>query len=298
MCYNNRKNRRRTEMLKIDGHTKQLGIIGDPVEHSFSPVMHNFISGEIGNNYVYSAFHVKPENLKAALEGVRSLGICGLNVTAPHKTAVMEYIDEISEQARLLGSVNTIVNRDSRLYGYNTDADGFYMALEKDGIAVTGSKILILGAGGVVKPVLTRLIQGKPKSVTVVNRTVSKVYELAEKIKAQSGFEIKTELNSLDFDIVINMTSAGMEPQLDRMPTDAIDELRDLSFINEKTAVVDMIYNPDETLFLREAKKRGAKTMNGLGMLVYQGIIAYELFTGVTLPDDMADKIKKEVFGR
>lgn len=285
-------------MLKIDGHTKQLGIIGDPVEHSFSPVMHNFISGEIGNNYVYSAFHVKPENLKAALEGVRSLGIRGLNVTAPHKTAVMEYIDEISEQARLLGSVNTIVNRDGRLYGYNTDADGFYMALEKDGIAVTGSKILILGAGGVVKPVLTRLIQGKPKSVTVVNRTVSKVYELAEKIKAQSGFEIKTELNSLDFDIVINMTSAGMEPQLDRMPTDAIDELRDLSFINEKTAVVDMIYNPDETLFLREVKKRGAKTMNGLGMLVYQGIIAYELFTGVTLPDDMADKIKREVFGR
>ncbi len=284
--------------MLINGHTKQLGIIGDPVDHSFSPVMHNFISGEIGNNYVYSAFHVTPDDLKAAIDGVRALGIRGLNVTAPHKTAVMEHIDEVSEQARLLGSVNTIVNRDGRLYGYNTDADGFYMSLEKAGITVTGSKILIIGAGGVVKPVLTRLIQGDPKSVTVVNRTMSKVYELAEKVKSQSGYEVKTSLDYLDFDIVINMTSAGMEPQLDRLPTDAIDELRDLSFINEKTAVVDMIYNPDETLFLKEAKKRGAKTMNGLGMLVYQGIIAYELFTDTTLPDDMADKIKREVFGR
>ncbi len=285
-------------MLKVDGHTKQLGIIGDPVDHSFSPIMHNFISGETGNNYIYSAWHVKLESLGKAMDGVRALGIRGLNVTAPHKVAVMEYIDEVSEQAKLLGSVNTIVNRDGRLCGYNTDADGFYMSLEKAGIEVNKSKILIIGAGGVVKPVLIRLIQGKPESVTVVNRTVSKVYDLAERIAEQSGYKIKTELDELDFDIVINMTSAGMEPQTEKLPTDAIEPLKDLSFINDKTAVVDMIYNPDETLFLQEAKKRGAKTMNGLGMLIYQGIIAYELFTDTAVPDGMADRIKREVFGR
>ena len=285
-------------MIEINGYTRQLGIIGDPVEHSFSPKMHNFISGETGNNYVYSAWHVKPENLGAAMDGVRALGIRGLNVTAPHKTAVMQYLDEISNQAQLLGSVNTIVNEGGRLIGYNTDADGFYMSLEKAGIKVFGSKILIIGAGGVVKPVLTRLIQGEPESVTVVNRTMSKVFALSEQMKEQSGYEIKTELNALDFDIVINMTSAGMEPQLDALPTNAIEPLADLSFINENTAVVDMIYNPDETRFLREAKKRGAKTLNGLGMLLYQGIIAYELFTGTKLSDDMAERVKREVFGR
>ena len=284
--------------MNVSAKTKQLGIIGYPVEHSFSPKMHNFISSLLGNDYIYSAWRVAPENVGAAIAGIRALGIRGINVTAPHKTAVMEHLDEISEDAKRLGSVNTIVNDNGFLRGYNTDAEGFYRALKSQGIEVKNAKILVLGAGGVVKPTLMRLIWENPAEITVLNRTKEKAVNLAKAVKADTGFEIKTELNLLDFDIVINTTSAGMEPQEDALPIDAISELGSLDFINENTAVVDMIYNPDETLFLKEAKKRGAKTMNGLGMLIYQGLIAYELFTGTSLPSDMAEIVKREVFGR
>lgn len=285
-------------MFEIDGHTKQLGIIGYPIEHTFSPKMHNFISDTIHNNYVYGSWCVEPENLGKAIDGIRALNINGINVTAPHKVEVMKYLDCITDEALELGSVNTVVNRDGKLYGYNTDADGFCMSLLKAGIEIKGSKILIIGAGGVVHPTLIRLIDYGAAAVTVVNRTKSRAVSLAENIKNVKNFCINTEITSLDFDIVINTTSAGMEPQENVLPIDSIDEITDLSFINKNTAAVDMIYNPDETLFLKEARKNGAKTLNGLGMLIYQGIIAYELFTGAQLPDDMGERIKKEVFGR
>lgn len=263
----------------ISGHTKQLGIIGYPIEHTFSPKMHNFISCLIEKDYVYSAWLVEPKNLEAAICGMRALNIAGINVTAPHKVEVMKYLDEVSEQAKLLGSVNTVVNSGGKLIGYNTDAEGFYAALRSEGIDVKGKKILVIGAGGVVKPTLIRLIQEQPESVTVVNRTKPKVMALAEIIHDTTGFGILTEVDDKQFDIVINTTSAGMEPQLDALPTDAVEEFDDLSFIDKHTAVIDMIYNPAETRFLAQARERGAKTVNGLGMLIYQGIIAYELFT-------------------
>lgn len=285
-------------MLEITGHTKQLGIIGCPIEHTFSPGMHNYISEQMHNDYIYTAWHVEKEDLAEAIGGIRALGIRGINVTAPHKTEVMQYLDVISEEAKQLGSVNTVVNRGGKLCGYNTDADGFCMMLEKAGISIKGSRVLVIGAGGVVRPTLIRLIANKPQSVTVVNRTKSKAVALAEDIFESTGFKISTEADKLDFDIVVNTTSAGMAPQEDVLPIETIDGIDNLSFINENTAVVDMIYNPDETLFLKEARKRGAKTVNGLGMLIYQGIIAYELFTDTKLPDDMGERIKREVFGR
>ncbi len=285
-------------MFEINGHTKQLGIIGYPVEHSFSPAMHNFISESIHNNYVYCAWRVSPENLGYAINGMRALGISGINVTAPHKVEVMKYLDVVTDAAKELGSVNTVVNKDGKLYGYNTDADGFCMALGKEGIKIEGGKILIIGAGGVTRPTLIRLIDCGAREITVLNRTKSKADALAEDILKTKNFTVKTEVNTLNFDIVINTTSVGMEPQENALPIDSIKEINDLSFINENTAVADMIYNPDETLFLKEARKRGAKTMNGLGMLIYQGIIAYELFTGAKLPPSMGERIKKEVFGR
>lgn len=282
----------------INGHTKQLGIIGTPVEHSFSPKMHNFIADMLNMNYVYSAWEVKEENLKNAINGIRALGIKGINVTAPHKKAVMEYLDVIDEKAKMLGSVNTVVNRDGVLYGYNTDADGFCAALAGEGIELADKNILIIGAGGVVKPTVTRIVTDKPKKITIVNRTKSKAVELAKAVEEKTGFKIETEIKTLDFDIVINTTSAGMAPQTDALPIDAIEELGNLDFVNADTAVVDMIYNPEETLFLKECKKRGAKTVNGLGMLIHQGLIAYELFTGETLPENMAELVKREVFNR
>ena len=285
-------------MFDINGHTKQLGIIGYPVEHTFSPSMHNFISETIHNNYVYGAWCVKPEDLGKAIDGIRALGISGINVTAPHKVEVMKYLDCVTDVAKELGSVNTVVNRDGKLYGYNTDADGFCMALDKAGIQIKGSKILIIGAGGVVRPTIIRLIDNGAAEITVVNRTKSKALSLAEDILKTKGFKIKTEIDKLKFDIVINTTSAGMEPQENMLPIDSIEEIDDLSFIDENTAAVDMIYNPDETLFLKKARENGAKILNGLGMLIYQGIIAYELVTDTQLPSDMGERRKREVFGR
>lgn len=282
----------------ITSNTINLGIIGDPIEHSFSPRMHNFIASETDMDYVYTAFRVRSADLCEAIAGVRALGIRGINVTAPHKIAVMQYLDEISPRAERLGAVNTVVNRDGRLCGYNTDSEGFYTALTNAGICVEGSRILVMGAGGVVKPTLLRLVEAKPKSITLVNRTRAKAWVMAEMIHDMTGFGIDTDVNEPDFDIVINTTSAGMAPQLDVLPTSNIIEIGDLDFIHSGTAAVDMIYNPSETLFLKEARERGAKTLNGLDMLIYQGIIAYELFTETKLPVDMAGRIRKEVFSQ
>lgn len=132
-------------MTDISGHTKKLGIFGYPIEHTFSPKMHNFISAQLNNNYVYTAFEVAPENLENAVNAVRALNISGINITAPHKKTVMKFLDEISQQAQKFGSVNTVVNRNGRLYGYNTDAQGFYKALLHNGIEVRNKDILILG---------------------------------------------------------------------------------------------------------------------------------------------------------
>lgn len=285
-------------MIKIDGHTQHLGIIGYPIEHTFSPAMHNFISEAVHNNFIYSAYLIPPEQLENAINAVRALDIKGINVTAPHKVEVMQYLDEVTDTARELGSVNTVVNRGGKLYGYNTDADGFCMMLEKNDIAIKGSNILIIGTGGVTRPTVIRLIDNGASAITVLNRTKEKADSLADNIMKVKEFKINTTVNSFDFDIVINTTSAGMEPQENVLPTDSISEISDLSFINENTAVVDMIYNPSETRFLKEARERGAKTLNGLGMLIYQGVIAYELFTDTKLPSNIGERIQREVFNR
>lgn len=285
-------------MIKIDGHTQHLGIIGYPIEHTFSPAMHNFISEAVHNNFIYSAYLIPPEQLENAINAVRALDIKGINVTAPHKVEVMQYLDEVTDTARELGSVNTVVNRGGKLYGYNTDADGFCMMLEKNDITIKGSNILIIGAGGVTRPTVIRLIDNGASAITVLNRTKEKADSLADDIMKVKGFKINTTVNSFDFDIVINTTSAGMEPLENALPTDSISEISDLSFINENTAVVDMIYNPSETRFLKESRERGAKTLNGLGMLIYQGVIAYELFTDTKLPSNIGELIQREVFNR
>ncbi len=280
-------------MIEINGHTKQLAIIGWPVDHSFSPKMHNFISERMGNNYVYTALPVEPQNVRSAIDGMRALNIQGINVTAPHKFEVMKYLDEIAPQAKKYGSVNTVVNRNGHLVGYNTDADGFYLSLQRAGIDVAGKDILIIGAGGATKPLSVLLSEKGVKSVTILNRTVEKAQVLADYVREINGFEIDTEMKLSRYDIVINTTSAGMAPQLDKYPMD----MDKLGFIDENTSVVDMIYNPAETLFLKFARERGAKTLNGLGMLIGQGVVAYELFTDTKLPDDIFDILAKEVFG-
>ncbi len=271
---------------------KKLAIIGYPVSHSFSPAMHNFISERINAPYSYSAVEVLPGEVKEAVLKLKADGICGFNVTAPHKFAIMECLDEISEDARRYGSVNTVVNKNGRLYGYNTDAEGFYMSLRYNGINPENKHILILGAGGAAQPVALNLAEKGAASLTVKNRTQEKAEQLKKYIKDCIDYEIETQIKREHYDIVINCTSLGMGDNKH------LSAMENMSLINEKTVAVDMIYNPAETVFLKNAKDKGAKTLNGLGMLIFQGILAYRLFTGIDIADSMADEILKGVFNR
>lgn len=269
---------------------KKLTIIGYPVSHSLSPAMHNFISEKLGAPFVYTATEVKPGEVGEAVMRLRDEGICGFNVTAPHKFEIMNYLDEISEQAKRYGSVNTVVNRGGRLIGYNTDADGFYMSLLHNGIDASGRHILVLGAGGAAQPTVLKLAESGAETITVINRTREKAEALKQYVRDCTGFNISTCAERIRYDIVVNCTSLGMGENKDMCP------LSDFSVIDEASAAVDMIYNPTETLFLKRAGEAGAKTLNGRGMLVFQGIAAYRLFTGIDLPVGIADEIMNEVF--
>lgn len=270
---------------------KKLAIIGNPVSHSHSPAMHNFISETINADYVYEAIDVAPENLESAVKMLKAENYAGFNVTAPHKREIMRYLDNVSEEASMYGAVNTVVNRAGKLYGYNTDARGFYMSLLHEGINPENSDILIFGAGGAAQPVTMHLAANGAKSVTVVNRTRERAEETARRTLKLCGVNIETEMKLERYDIAINCTTLGMGKNIGLSP------VSDMSFLDNNSAAADMIYNPPETEFLKQAKKVGAKTVNGLGMLVYQGILAYELFTGIELPKNTADRIFGEVFG-
>ncbi len=279
-------------MQPIDGHTKLLGLFGDPVEHSFSPQLHNYISEVYGLNYAYSALHVKPERLEDAVRGIVALNYAGVNVTAPHKIAVMQYLDFISEDAKKYGSVNTIKNVDGKLYGYSTDADGFYLSLLEGGAEVIGKDILIFGAGGATRPICVKFAMLGAKSITVINRTQSKADALAAFVKESCGYDVLTTRQHARYDLVINTTTVGMSPNTDACPTE------DFSYVDADTAAADMIYNPAETVFLKKMRAHGAKTcINGLGMLIFQGIVAYEIFTDTKIDRAIFKDIKREVFG-
>ncbi len=279
-------------MNEIDGKTRLLGLMGYPVEHTYSPQMHNYISKVYNLNYAYSALCVKPENLGDAMRGILALGYAGVNVTAPHKEQVMQYLDFISEDAKMYGSVNTVKIENGKMYGYNTDADGFYMSLLNSGIEIIDKDVLILGAGGASRPICVKFARLGAKSVTVLNRTQARADELAQFVKNSCGVAILTTREHSRYDVVINTTSAGMEPNINTCP------IEDFSFVDKNTAASDMIYNPAETVFLKKMKEHGAyAAVNGLGMLIYQGIVAYEIFTGEKIDHKIYDDIKREVFG-
>lgn len=267
---------------------KKLAVIGHPIAHSYSPLMHNFISREMNQDYVYEAIDVPPEKLGETVKKLKEDGVCGFNVTAPHKFDVMQYLDEISQDAKYFGSVNTVINKSGQLIGYNTDAEGFYEALCYDGIAPFGKHVLIIGAGGAAQPVAINL-SSKCETLTVINRTKDRLFALKEQVKTCTGVDIKTEIDRENYDIIINCTSLGMGKNI------GVSPLSDVSLISKDTYCVDMIYNPWETQFLKDAKSIGAKCENGLSMLIFQGILAYRIFTGVKVPFSIADKVRKAI---
>jgi len=264
----------------IDAKTKVIGLIGHPVEHSFSPITHNAAFKDKGLNYVYVAFDVLPENLKYVIDGAKALGIVGFNVTIPHKIEIMKYLDEVDRDAQLIGAVNTIKIEDGRAIGYNTDGIGARIALEEEIGKVKDKNIVIYGAGGAARAVAFEL--AKDNNLVIANRTVEKAEalakEIAEKLNKKFGEEVKfagLDVNLEGVDIIINATPIGMHPNVDVEPIVKAENM------SKDMVVMDLIYNPLETVLLKEAKKANAKAINGLGMLIYQGAVAFKIWTGV-----------------
>ncbi len=266
----------------MDSHTALFGVIGDPIRHSKSPIMLNRAFRETGVNGVYAAFHVTPERLEQAIAGVRGLGFRGLNVTIPHKVEVMQFLDEISEGAQAIGAVNTIVNENGRLIGYNTDGIGYVRSLKEEAEPdLSGKTIVVLGAGGAARGILWALAQEGPAAIFVANRTEAKAVELAGsfpsamRISAVPGNGLQSVV--AEADVVVNTTSVGMSPNVDALPTDP-------AWLKPGAVASDLIYNPLKTAFLSRAEERGCRIHGGLGMFVYQGAYAFEYWTGKPAP--------------
>ncbi len=261
----------------VTADTKLLGIFGNPVSHSLSPVMHNDWFSKYKLNCLYLAFDVLPKNLKTAVESIRTLNILGVNVTVPHKVEVMKYINIVDPAAKTIGSVNTIVNKKGKLYGYNTDWQGFITDLKFKKVDLKNKTVLVIGAGGAAKAILYALMKLKVKKIFLTSRTFDKAKLIAKKYKNVSVVDIKKiPANFLEnIDCLVNCSTCGMKKE-DKLPFSIKD-------FNKKIVFYDIIYNK-ETPFKKFAAKNKIKYFSGEGMLIYQGAVSFEKWTNV-FPD-------------
>lgn len=299
----------------VDGKTKILGVIGDPIEHTFSPAMHNAGLDALNLNYIYLPFHIKPDRLNECIEGAKSFGIQGLNVTIPHKTNVMKHLDEIDQVASMIGAVNTIQfnfdeNNESSnqnnetsvtTKGFNTDGYGCVRAI-KEKTSINNKKVTITGAGGAARAVAFQIASSGIDELSILNRNVSKAESLANDLESnlsEAGIDItinsceienlKRELDSSD--IFIDTTPIGMYPNVDDKPIASADML------HEELVVNDIVYTPMETSLIKEALKANAEVVYGYKMLLYQGIRSFEIWLGREAPVDVMEKALLDVLG-
>jgi shikimate dehydrogenase len=270
--------------MDISGKTKVCGVIGDPIEHTLSPIMHNAAFNALNLDYVFLAFKVKPAEVENAMNGMRALSIRGLNVTMPHKNTVINYLDKLDPAAKTINSVNTILNREGKLFGFNTDGVGALKALRQNGVEPKGRKVLLLGAGGAARAIAFTMVK-EADELAVLSRTVKQAKELAnllektvnKKIVAGSLLPSEIQHNLQDSDILINATSVGMKPNANDSPV--VPKL-----LRPDLAVMDIVYNPIETKLAKDAKAAGAKVVSGVEMLIYQGAASFEIWTGKSAP--------------
>lgn len=266
--------------IMITGKTRIIGVIGHPIEHSMSPPMHNNAYEELNMDYVYVAFNVLPENIDTLIQSCKTMGITGLNVTIPHKTTIIPYLDEIDQTAQKIGAVNTIQFKNGIAKGFNTDGIGAIKSLQAH-TSLEGKNVLIIGAGGASKAISFTLLNENINSLIIANRSKENANDLIENIKNQSNFENISyiDLEKCDefieeVDIIINTTPIGMYPKHEVQPPIKTDK------INEKHVVMDIIYNPLETKLLEKSRINGATTINGTSMLINQGLASFKIFTG------------------
>lgn len=288
----------------ISGHTRVFGVMGYPVAHSLSPLMHNRAFAVRGYPGVYVPLPVHPQQVEAAVAGIRALGLAGVNVTVPHKQAVMPFLDEVSLKARRIGAVNTIINRDGRLLGENTDGQGFLRSFQEElGRDFRSSRVVILGAGGAARALAVELLMAGVSRLLIANRTEARARALVADLKTWNEGPARVDALGLQderlagevrqADVVIQASSWGMSPH------DDAPSLIPPEWLQPGTAVCDIVYTPAETGLLKAARERGCPTLAGLGMLLHQGAAAFELWTGLPAPvAEMRQVLEERLYGR
>jgi len=276
--------------MVISGKTRVCGVIGDPIEHTLSPIMHNAAFEALQIDYVFLALKVKPEEIENAIKGMLALSIHGLNVTMPHKNAVIKYLNEVDPTGKAIASVNTILNKDGRLLGFNTDGVGALNALQQNGVKLRGKKVLLLGAGGAAKAIAYTLSQ-EAEELVILNRSPKPALELADLLKQKFKKKVKADeltpdsvkTNLADADVLINATSVGMKPNDNQTPVAP-------KWLKPDLAVRDIVYNPIETKLAKDAKAAGAKVVGGVEMLIFQGAASFAIWTACEAPVEVMRK--------
>lgn len=279
---------------RIYGTTKLTGLLGNPVKHSISPNMHNSAFRKLALDYAYLAFEIEDGFLEDAINAMKIFKAKGFNITMPYKEKVIDFLDAVSEDAQIIGSVNTVLNDNGKLVGYNTDGRGFIKALEESKMEYKGKKIVIAGAGGAAKAIAVQLAFEGAKEVVVLNRTLSNADEIANNInenihtcnaRALEFHEssLKEELQNAN--IFVNCTPIGMKSNVDE------SIISDISTLHKDLFVADIIYDPLKTKLLSMAEKAGCRTMNGIGMIIYQGALAFKIWTGEDMPIELVKKV-------
>ncbi len=278
--------------MTVDGTTRTCGLIGNPVEHTMSPAIHNTLAEAMGENLVYVPFHVAPEQVGAAVEGAYALNLLGCNVTVPYKTRVIPYLKELDPLAERIGAVNTLVRTEGGFKGYNTDMPGLLRAMGEDRVDIEGERVLLLGAGGVARAVAMLLVQSGAQEVLILNRTPEKAVRIAEEVNGISGnkavrglaLEAYKTLETGRKYLAVQATSIGMYPNV----AEAV--ITDPAFYERIHTGYDLVFNPARTRFMSLVEESGGRAFGGLKMLLYQGIIAYELWTGARVDSGLAGK--------
>lgn len=278
-------------MIPITGHTRLTALLGSPVAHSISPLMHNEAFQLLDLDYTYLCFEVNEETLPAAVDGLKACGIRGFNLTMPNKNKIVELLDELSPAARLIGAVNTVVNDDGHLTGYNTDGVGYMQAVKDAGYDITGKAITIMGAGGAATAICAQAALDGVEKIHIFARETSRFWDRTQKLaeNINSTLPCKAVLHEnkntaalaqaiSESALLLNATSVGMAPNTEGTI------IEDTSLYHPGLIVSDVIYNPRETRFLKEAREAGCRTFNGMYMLLYQGAEAFRLWTGKEMP--------------
>lgn len=275
--------------MEINGRTRTCGLIGHPVEHTLSPVIHNTLAELLGHNMVYVPFPVEPGRVQDAVNGADALQLLGLNVTVPYKSEVIGFLQEIDTLAYNIGAVNTLVRTEGGYKGYNTDMEGLYRAMTSEDIKIAGEQIILLGAGGAARAVAHLCALKGAERVYMLNRTLDRAERVAVEVNRASGKDVVYPMLLQEHDkipagryLAIQGTSVGLSPEIE----EAV--ISDRAFYEKIHTGFDLIYNPWETRFMRYVQEGGGKAYNGLKMLLYQGIIAYELWNEVSVSEENA----------